>query len=198
MNRFVCALLLIFIISSCSKSDDVVPASVPATENGYTVYLIKKGNHYCENNDNRSIHTKQLRFTALFDSSCMYTTTSEVNMDDINKLYGFSDCNSAHHINSARFGWRWNGRVIEIHAYCYLNGTRQSKFIGNVMLNTPASMNITVSGDQYIFELNGKTEIMQRNCSTEFADGYQLYPYFGGDEAAPHDVRVLIKESFER
>ncbi len=37
-------------------------------------------------------------------------------------------------------------------------------------------------------------EIMPRASTTVKSSGYKLYPYFGGDEFAPHDVRVWIKE----
>jgi len=35
---------------------------------------------------------------------------------------------------------------------------------------------------------------MSRASSTATAVGYKLYPYFGGDEAAPHDINIWIKE----
>ena len=190
----MCVLCLVCLIISCSKTtDDPAPLDLRAP-GGYTVYTIKKGNHYCENNEDRSIKTNKLKLTALFDSSCIYTTIEGENMLDINKLYGFSDCNTDHHTNSARFGWRWNGRVIEIHAYCYVNGERISTLLGTVGINEAAQMSIGIAGGKYVFELEGAVYKMPRGCSGEFAEGYQLYPYFGGDEVAPHDVRILIKE----
>ena len=32
-----------------------------------------------------------------------------------------------------------------------------------------------------------------RSSTTAKGDGYELYPYFGGDEIAPHDINVLDK-----
>lgn len=194
MNRYLWVSCLAFTIISCSKSADAPEKQTTAVPDGYTAYVIKKGNHFSENNENRSVRISKLRFSAVFDSSCIYSTAKDVNMADINKLYGFSDCGSGHHQNSARFGWRWNGRAIEIYAYCYMNGERMFKSLGTVDVNTAAQMSITVSAYKYLFELNGKAESMPRSCSTEFADGYRLYPYFGGDEVAPHDIRILIKE----
>lgn len=193
MNRYLCVLIALLAIA-CNKSKDLPVNNDQPSGDGYTTYLIKKGNHYSENNDHRSVRISTLRFTALFDSSCIYSTVNSVNMGDINKLYGFSDCNAAHHQSSARFGWRWNGKSIEISAYCYVNGERMSKPLGTIALSKAAEMSISVAGDQYIFELNGKQESMPRACSGAYAEGYQLYPYFGGDEVAPHDVRILIKE----
>jgi hypothetical protein len=41
--------------------------------------------------------------------------------------------------------------------------------------------------------VNGITTQLPRLATTEKAKGYQLYPYFGGDEAAPHQVNIWIK-----
>lgn len=193
MNRILCVLLAGFALA-CNKHFETTPVHNNALSGGYTEYLIRKGNHYAEGNDHRPLQVSKLQFTALFDSSCIYTTIKESNAGDINKLYGFSDCNTKHHENSARFGWRWNGSALEIHAYCYVNKIRQSKLLGTVPIGQPIPMSITIDGANYVFEMNGITEKMQRNCSGPVAEGYQLYPYFGGDETAPHDVRIFIKE----
>lgn len=35
---------------------------------------------------------------------------------------------------------------------------------------------------------------MQRHCSDAVDTDYKLLPYLGGDEPAPHDIRIKIKE----
>jgi hypothetical protein len=35
---------------------------------------------------------------------------------------------------------------------------------------------------------------MTRESKTEKAEGYKLFPYFGGDETAPHNISIWIKE----
>jgi len=50
-----------------------------------------------------------------------------------------------------------------------------------------------VSGKSYIFTLNGKATTMTRSATTAKGAGYQLYPYFGGDVVAPHEVKIWIK-----
>lgn len=47
---------------------------------------------------------------------------------------------------------------------------------------------------KYVFEMNGKKELMKRTCTEDSTSAYQLFPYFGGDEAAPHDVHIFIKD----
>ncbi|MEO5783498.1 MAG: hypothetical protein ABIQ07_09520 [Ginsengibacter sp.] len=35
---------------------------------------------------------------------------------------------------------------------------------------------------------------LPRTSTTAKAIGYKLYPYFGGDETAPHEIDIWIKE----
>ncbi|HEY4650008.1 MAG TPA: hypothetical protein VIG72_01285, partial [Pontibacter sp.] len=137
--------------------------------------------------------TDILTFEATFDASAIYQTIDRSNQGDINKLYGLADCRTDHHSNSARFGWRWYNNQLEIHAYTYLNKVRQSELIGVVELNKTYTYRIDLQGNKYIFRLNGTTVEMPRHC-TGLAEGYQLYPYFGGDEVAPHDISIAIRE----
>ncbi|MDX5422996.1 MAG: hypothetical protein LPK14_12135, partial [Hymenobacteraceae bacterium] len=115
------------------------------------------------------------------------------NQADINKLYGLSDCSTDHHTNSARFGWRWYENRLEIHAYTYLNTVRRSALIGTVALGAPATYELQLKDGEYLFILNGKRLALPRACTGK-GEGYQLYPYFGGDETAPHDISIVIKE----
>jgi hypothetical protein len=41
--------------------------------------------------------------------------------------------------------------------------------------------------------VNGKTLFLPRHCSGTYRR-YRLYPYFGGDEVAPHDITIKITE----
>jgi hypothetical protein len=36
--------------------------------------------------------------------------------------------------------------------------------------------------------------LMPRAAATVKAKGYRLYPYFGGDETAPHDITISIRD----
>ena len=117
------------------------------------------------------------------------------NQFDINKLYGFADCGTMHHENSARFGWRWNGKAIEIHAYWYRDSLRQHKYMDSVSIGQKSELSIKVLPQQYHFEMNSKSITVPRYCEDTVIEGYQLHPYFGGDEAAPHDITIHIKEN---
>lgn len=160
----------------------------------FKTYIIKKGNNYCDNNDYALTQYTFLHFRAILDSSCIYSTADPTNQADINKLFGFADCASHHQTNSARFGWNWENGAMHIHAYCYAGTLRNYKELGAVPLNKAFDCKLYVLPDKYIFELEGKKDTMTRGCTDNAAIGYKLLPYFGGNEPAPHDVRVKIRE----
>jgi hypothetical protein len=162
---------------------------------GFEKYTIAEGQQYCDKNSFSSIQLSELRFTVKFDSSAIYKTLDPVNQLDINKLYGFSDNNALHHNFSARFGWRWSDNALRLFAYVYNTGVQTNKELGTVAIGAENSCSIKVAGDKYIFTLNGKTDTMPRASTTAEAVGYKLYPYFGGDEFAPHIISIWIKEA---
>ncbi|RDV11944.1 hypothetical protein DXT99_23260 [Pontibacter diazotrophicus] len=164
-----------------------------------TVYTIKKGTHdalraFAADPDFvKVLSTERVRFSVIFDSTAVYATKDPANQRDMNKLYGLSDCSSDHHTNSVRFGWRWYGERLEVHAYTYRNKVRESAFIGYVTLGKPSACEIRLEDQAYVLTMDGKSVSLPRNCNGK-GEGYQLYPYFGGDEAAPHDITISIQE----
>jgi hypothetical protein len=193
VNKLVCLAIVICALA-CNKIS-IDPVTIEQNPgDGYTEYLIPKDQHYANGSNLVFLDKQQMRFKVLFDSSCIYSTLYPKNAKDINKLYGFSDCGSKHHESSARVGWVWNGRAVELHAYCYANGVRSSKLMGSIAPGEPAAITISVQPQQYIFEWKGSKTVMERSCSSDKIEGYQLYPYFGGDELAPHDIRVFVKD----
>lgn len=163
-------------------------AQVPETRQ----YVIRAGEQHATLSFEKTELTK-LKFKAQFDSSAIYQTLDANNQPDINKLYGVSDCNSYHHSNSARFGWRWYQNQLEIWAYSYVNGKRLSAFVDTVALNEYNEYEIMFEDNQYVFRLNDKKVEMERSCQAQ-AIGYKLFPYFGGDETAPQDISIWIEE----
>ncbi len=166
---------------------------VPSTD-PFTTYLIKTGQNYMVGNSYPQFIGSALKFEAILDSSCIYQNVNPANQADINKLYGFSDANTHHQTNSARVGWNWYEGKMRIHAYCYVNGVRNYRELGTVEVNTPFSASIEVLPGKYVFTLNGHKDTMDRGSMDPVAKGYKLFPYFGGDEPAPHDVYIRIKD----
>ncbi|MBC7426721.1 MAG: hypothetical protein H7321_09320 [Bacteroidia bacterium] len=128
-----------------------------------------------------------------FHASCRYAATSE---SSINKLFGIGYFPS-HHNNSARFGWKYNAETdsIDLFAYCYDNGERLSSLsnqhiIASVNIGIEITLSITVKETAYIFEINGGTLTIPKTCKTKL--GYKLGVYFGGNDTAPHDIKISI------
>jgi len=194
--RYFILLPLFLLLFSCRKEDRVTPSvpELPPLETAnYRTYTIEKGAH-SSTIGFRIFSEDKMAFKALFDSSAVYTTVDPKNKFDINKLFGFSDCNSLHQENSARFGWRWGNNALQIFAYCYSNGERTDTLIKSVSIGEPHDFTILVFPDKYTFTVDSVSVDMKRGCATEKASGYFLYPYFGGDETAPHKIQVKIDE----
>ncbi|MFH0867381.1 MAG: hypothetical protein V1904_14405 [Bacteroidota bacterium] len=130
-----------------------------------------------------------------FDSSAVYETSDSLNQCDINKLYGFTDCGSAIHENSARFGWRWMKGQLELHAYCYSDGIVRKQLLTNVKIGEEIYCMIKISQSSYFFQVNElPVDTIPRGCSCDSLSKFRCFPYFGGTETAPHDIKIKIKD----
>lgn len=186
---------LALLFCGCRKAGTVEePAAAETASPAFKEYIIPQGEHYATDNPLKPLQLSELKFTVKFDSSAVYQTADTENQYDINKLYGFADNGEYHQQYSARFGWRWSDGALRLFAYTYNNGVRDSKELGTVAIDKEVFCCIKVTGETYVFTLNDKTATMPRLSVTEKVQGYQLYPYFGGDETAPHEVRIWIRE----
>jgi len=197
LSRLYIYATMTFIIFGCTKEAILINASpeakpVTTTSSTYTTYVIRQGQHYCDQSTIKSVTTAEMKFVARFDSTAIYQTISLVNQYDINKLYGFTE-GIDNQYNSARFGWRWSEGALRLFGYVYKNGVRNSLEIGNYNLNSDIICSIKLNGSSYIFTANGLSISLPRGPSTLTASGYQQYPYFGGDETAPHTINIKIK-----
>lgn len=184
-----------FLLASCSKmTEAIVDKATSTSPSGQFIkYTIEKGNQYCNNNGLKAIEITEMKFSVRFDSTAIYETVLPENQYDINKLYGFSDNNADHHQYSARFGWRWSGKALRLFAYIYNEGSVLSKELTTIAIGTDINCSIKLTSTNYLFTVNGITTQLPRMATTEKAKGYQLYPYFGGDEVAPHQITIWIK-----
>lgn len=172
---------------SCKKAEQKL------IDDGFITYTIPQGEHYSDNSKLLMLSDiSELKFIVVFDSSAKYTSAFPENQLDINKLYGFSDNNTQHHENSARIGWRWNENELQLFAYIYNNSVRSFQYIKSVPINDEINCSIKIEANKYIFAVDGTTIEMPRFSTSP--NGYKLYPYFGGDEVAPHKISIRIKE----
>lgn len=195
----LCAVALL--LFACNKTvDNLVEKTINgklqsrALSGAEVQYLIRQGDHSSTGNSYYApVALNELKFSVRFDSSAIYKASIPLNQLDINKLYGFSDNNALHHEFSARFGWRWSEGALRLFAYVYNNGTIVSEELGAVAIGKNIACALRVAGEHYEFEVAGKTTIVPRASTTPMGKGYLLYPYFGGDEVAPHDIRIWIR-----
>ncbi|MFY0608130.1 MAG: hypothetical protein JXR10_15530 [Cyclobacteriaceae bacterium] len=183
-----------FFICFVAASLVFITSCEPKFEEPYTIYTIPKGTHG-QSLRIETLQKDEMVFKVVFDESAIYETADPVNQHDLNKLAGFADCNSHHHENSARFGWRWLDGQLEIHAYVYHSGIRTSGFMGMVGINQAHDYRISLEDNSYVFQLDNLTEVRitrENNCNMGVY--YKLWPYFGGDEVSPHDIKIKILE----
>jgi hypothetical protein len=189
-NLLLFTAFISIVFTGCKKTGDDGVSQMP----GYKTFTIKMGDHYAGGNTPSNIETSMMKFIVKFDSSSVYTSAIPENQYDINKLYGFSDNDAPHHQFSARIGWRWSENALRLFAYVYNSGVVLSKEITTITIGSEVQCAIIISDAKYIFKVNEITEMLPRAATTVKAKGYQLYPYFGGDETAPHDISIMIKE----
>ncbi len=162
------------------------------------LYTIPAGDHYATPYKEALFWGKRMDIAVSFDESAMYEFTgdSAVDNQDVNKLYGFADCKGLHERNSARLGWRFLRGQLEILGFTHRGGKFYSQYITAIQMNQTYRSSISLSPDrkQYIYEFNGVKVSMERGCEDDSAIGYKLYPYFGGNQVAPHDVSINVEE----
>ena len=197
----LCMAVCVCVLSACQKNaatifeQEPVTKTVTTSTTDFTKYTISKGEHYTANNAYQPIESDELKFIVLFDSTCIYQSNTEENQFDINKLYGFSDNNAMHHSFSARFGWSWTHNALRLYGYVYNEGVVTSKELSVIPIGKEVSCTIKVNNNVYQFYINGELAgELDRKATTPKAHGYLLYPYFGGDEVAPHNVNIWIKK----
>lgn len=182
-KRALILLTAIVLFASCEEEADLS-----------RTFVIKQGEHYSTPRLVQSLQSNTLNFRATFNETAIYDFGDTGFQSSKNKLLGFSDCNSLHHDNSARFAWQWFQGQLEIFAYCYVNGERKEKFIGAVELHQENRYQLQVTEDSYIFQLNDQEPTyITRGASCDKGLYYMLWPYFGGSIPAPHDVYVSVR-----
>lgn len=158
------------------------------------IFKIRKNNHYSGGFIHKLFHAfhdsnKASHYTT-FDNSTLYVDDT-VDKFDVNKLFGFSI--GLHHYTSYRFGWNCIDNEIHIYAYSYVKGKRLIDEICVIDNNVEYKFIILIKNGRAVFtvispELAIKQAIHPAPSSRMF--GYSLWPYFGGNKVAPHDINI--------
>ncbi len=159
----------------------------------YTIPLGKHKSRYFPS----FLFKNQLSFDWEFiDDSVFYLPKKKENWDDVNKIYGFSD-SFFHHIHSLRLGYRFNTKeeIHELVFYQYNNKKRIITVIGNLedYFRKNNYSTIFIKRNHYEIFINGKKYYIPRT-SHWWGPRYLLFPFFGGDETAPKDIRIKISK----
>jgi hypothetical protein len=194
MRTIFAVFVLFFLFTGCRKVKQELEGKTDTPVGQFVKYTIHQGQQYCDRSTYIPVDVSEMKFTVRFDSSAIYTAAIAENQYDINKLYGFSDNNMDHHQYSARIGWRWTDDSLRLFGYVYNAGTVVSKELSAISIGSEVNCSIRISDHEYIFSVNGITKDLPRLSTTTTGKGYQLFPYFGGNEVAPHDVIIWIRE----
>lgn len=144
------------------------------------------------------ISPHDLTATVTFDSTCIYDLNG-VDNQDWNKVFGLGfvgskdqDLGAApHQVDGARVGWRWNPtrQRIDLAAYVYVGGQRTMFKVAETAINQPTRMTIKIDYDRKVYQVLGGQPVPFTHDKV-FA--YKTGVYFGGNEPAPHQIRVKV------
>lgn len=153
-----------------------------------------------------------------FDPSCIYNFGDEDD-GDANKLFGITlgwypsiknwKLYPPHHINSLRFGWKCDCETqkITIWEYFYFNYNRYpSRYITTIDLNKKYKFELKIhrnggilftvyergpvqGGDDWIIKQSTSKVRSKGLWIRKF--GWKLFPYFGGNRSAPHNMIII-------
>ena len=161
-------------------------------------YIIEKGKHKANGLNIGITLSRKIKFKAKFDKSCIYKIDG-IDAYDVNKLYGFSTT-WFHHRQSARVGWRClDGENIQIVTYSYNHGNRVIGEIDVLGVVKPDEEFICTIQDKereyfYTFEKDGEiTTASDQKKPDWFFFHHKLYPYFGGNNPAPHRMKIFLE-----
>lgn len=149
--------------------------------------IIKAGTHAPINIPRPVCGRGYLGYRVAFTDSCKYYIGTD-DQADINKLFGIGYF-PHHQQKSVRIGWNYNlvSNVVNLFAYWYSKGQRNSIFIESVPIGPAYDMFIVMHKTMHIVETpNNTTRIIVKPDRL----GYLLHPYFGGNRVAPHDILI--------
>lgn len=143
---------------------------------------------------NRTQFTWKVKFT----DSCRYDLQTDDQLDT-NKLCGIGYFPGCHHVDSARFGWRYNTTtgLIELLAYCYVDKQRIIKPLAACEIGKEYILKLYVGNNLYsLCVLDPVTNAYAGYVTVRYTHRkrlqYGLWPYFGGNRQAPHEIQIQL------
>ena len=154
----------------------------------HRIFNIPEGSHASVTTI-KAYNRHSLSFAFRFDESAEYLF-NDADQFDMNKLLGFKYGLDPHK-NSARFGWRWDddNKYIVISAYTYSNGTRSIFEMGHCFIGQISSAEMRSTDQEVTFIFQGVEHIVPLQDSKQ---RYYMFPYFGGNKKAPHNIQIEL------
>ena len=186
MRRVIIVCLFLLISISCSKEID---------DFGFRVYTIPEGEHSSGNFINHPDNSR-IEFNFMLDESAIYYTEIPENQSDVNKIYGMSDFGVRHQKYSIRLGWRYIRGEIQLCWLRHEEGRHSSGTIRTIEIDEIYNAVINITTFYYQIVINNDTTLVRRRPEGNWGliRRYYLHPYFGGNEYAPHDIIIRIKD----
>ena len=117
------------------------------------------------------------------------------NQADVNKLFGLSDCRTSHTANSIRLGWRYYNDSLQVLWFKHEDDQFSFGLLKEIEVGKVYEAFIIINDDAYIVGFDDESVSIPRSCNVKPNNlKYYLWPYFGGDEVAPHTIKIKIKE----
>ena len=179
-------LLILLLMVSCSKEVDDL---------GFRVYTIPAGEHSSGSFLNHPDNSR-ISFQFVLDNSAYYETEIPENQYDVNKTYGMSDFGLRHQKYSIRLGWRYIDNELQLCWLRHEEGRHSSATIRTIEPDVIYNATIDIKTFYYVIVIDSDTTLVRRRPEGNWGliRRYYLYPYFGGNEYAPHDITIKIKE----
>lgn len=136
-----------------------------------------------------------LIFQLWFHADAAYLTTDPANQADWNKLMGLTTLDI--HGDSLRLGWRYDpvDDEIELGLYAYIHGVRVDQYITSVAVETVHDVTLSWTEDLLSAEVDGiSVEVAGPMAHAPRVTWVLTTTYFGGDETAPHDIHVEVRD----
>lgn len=158
-------------------------------------YTLKKGKHdsiFPLPKFHTGVYVYNVSF--VFNSNCWYNTNIK-DGTDLNKLCGFTYWRI--HKNSIRLAWRPSKTkgFIEIHSYVYHNGVRATKHICDIHTDKLYKASISINSLYGIINITADLIHYNQIIELKYKNrwGAFCFPYFGGDNKAPHEMKIDMK-----
>ena len=158
--------------------------------------IIKKGTHGNWRWPKFIFKPVHLHYKITFTNSCRYELNHS-DQADVNKLFGIGYL-PWHMINSVRFGWRYDMQSDKIEILSYIRKSGKIVFHSMAFLDIGKEYELLLyrtgfGNDTHLFVINGLNFYKNAGFLLNLNGwGYLLYPYFGGNSKAPHDIEIKM------